>query len=112
MNRFDRLQRLTSFGAFRAQHVVVSRPVGPLGRPPSLLLQPQSLRALQLAGEIRERDALAGTRTPMIALTGYAGPSDFREALQRGFDAHLAKPVDPDSLAVQIAALVRRARRE
>jgi PAS domain S-box-containing protein len=65
-----------------------------------------------LAGEIRERDALAGTRTPMIALTGYAGTSDFREALQRGFDAHLAKPVDPDNLAVQIAALVRKPRRE
>jgi CheY-like chemotaxis protein len=48
----------------------------------------------------------------MIALTGYAGTSDFREALQRGFDAHLAKPVDPDNLAVQIAALVRKPRRE
>ncbi len=60
-----------------------------------------------LAGAIRTRDARSGRRTPMIALTGYAGASDFREALERGFDAHLAKPVDPDSLAVQIAALAR-----
>jgi CheY-like chemotaxis protein/nitrogen-specific signal transduction histidine kinase len=61
-----------------------------------------------LAGAIRTRDARSGKRTPMIALTGYAGASDFREALERGFDAHLAKPVDPDSLAVQIAALARK----
>jgi len=83
--------------------------------PPSVLVSDigmPDVDGYSLAGEIRERDALAGTRTPMIALTGYAGPSDFREALQRGFDAHLAKPVDPDSLAVQIAALVRKPRRE
>ena len=61
-----------------------------------------------LADEIRKRDARSGTRTPMIALTGYASPGDLREALERGFDAHLAKPVDPENLAVQIAALVRK----
>lgn len=61
-----------------------------------------------LAAEIRARNARSGRRTPMLALTGYAGASEFREALERGFDAHLSKPVDPDSLAVQIAALVRK----
>jgi PAS domain S-box-containing protein len=63
-----------------------------------------------LAEEIRKRDARSGRRTPMIALTGYAGAGDLREALERGFDTHLAKPVDPESLADQIAALVRRPR--
>ena len=43
----------------------------------------------------------------MIALTGYASAGDLREALERGFDMHLAKPVDPENLAVQIEALVR-----
>ena len=61
-----------------------------------------------LASEIRERDARSGRRTPMIALTGYAGAGDLREALERGFDTHLAKPVDPEQLAVQIGALVRK----
>jgi PAS domain S-box-containing protein len=61
-----------------------------------------------LASEIRERDARSGRRTPMIALTGYAGAGDLREALERGFDTHLAKPVDLEQLAVQIGALVRK----
>ena len=62
-----------------------------------------------LAREISERDARSGKRTPMIALTGYASAGDLREALERGFDTHLAKPVDPESLAVQIGALVQPA---
>lgn len=61
-----------------------------------------------LAAEIRRRDARSGRRTPMIALTGYASAGDLREALERGFDTHLAKPVDPERLAVQIEALVRK----
>ncbi len=61
-----------------------------------------------LAEEIRRRDACSGRRTPMIALTGYAGAGDLREALERGFDTHLTKPVDPEALAAQIGALVRK----
>ena len=61
-----------------------------------------------LARAIRERDARSRKRTPMIALTGYASAGDLREALERGFDTHLAKPVDPERLAVQIGALVHR----
>jgi CheY-like chemotaxis protein len=60
-----------------------------------------------LAEEIRKRDARSGKRTPMIALTGYAGAGDLREALERGFDTHLTKPVDPESLADRVAALAR-----
>jgi len=79
--------------------------------PPSVIVSDLGMPeedGYSLANEIRQRDARSGTRTPMIALTGYASPGDLREALQRGFDAHLAKPVDPESLAVQIAALVVR----
>ena len=61
-----------------------------------------------LADEIRKRDARLGKRTPMIALTGYASAGDLREALQRGFDTHLAKPVDPEHLAAQIGTLVQQ----
>jgi PAS domain S-box-containing protein len=35
----------------------------------------------------------------LIALTGYAQPEDVRRAKDAGFDAHLAKPPDPDELA-------------
>jgi CheY-like chemotaxis protein len=31
---------------------------------------------------------------PLIALTGFASPSNRDEALRAGFSAHLAKPVD------------------
>ncbi len=35
----------------------------------------------------------------LVALTGYAQPEDVRRAKDAGFDAHLAKPPDPDQLA-------------
>jgi signal transduction histidine kinase len=35
----------------------------------------------------------------LIALTGYGLPEDRRRAQQAGFDAHLVKPFDPDSLS-------------
>jgi CheY-like chemotaxis protein len=34
----------------------------------------------------------------LIALTGYGQPLDRQRALEAGFDAHLVKPVDPDTL--------------
>jgi two-component system, sensor histidine kinase len=34
----------------------------------------------------------------LIAVTGYGQPSDVEEALQAGFDAHLLKPISPETL--------------
>jgi CheY-like chemotaxis protein len=39
-----------------------------------------------------------GGRTPSIAVTAYAGRADRNRALEAGFDAHYAKPIDIDSL--------------
>ena len=39
-----------------------------------------------------------GTGVVLIALTGYSEPEDVRRARAAGFDAHLVKPVDPDTL--------------
>ena len=39
-----------------------------------------------------------GKRTRLIALTGHSQPEDRQRALEAGFDAHLAKPVDLDEL--------------
>ncbi|MFN2634970.1 MAG: response regulator, partial [Thermoanaerobaculia bacterium] len=40
----------------------------------------------------RIREAL-GSRTLLVALTGYGQPEDRRRALNSGFDVHLTKPV-------------------
>jgi CheY-like chemotaxis protein len=42
-----------------------------------------------------------------IALTAYSRAADRRRALQAGFDEHLSKPVDPQTLVATIAALRR-----
>jgi CheY-like chemotaxis protein len=48
-----------------------------------------------------------GRRLPfMVALTGYGLPEDRARALASGFDEHLTKPVDADTLA---RVLARRA---
>jgi len=54
-------------------------------------------------------DELRGT--PAVALTGFARPEDGARAADAGFDAHVAKPVDPVGL-VAVIERVTRARRE
>jgi CheY-like chemotaxis protein len=44
-------------------------------------------------------------RVPAAAVTGRAAPEDRRRAMRAGFQAHLAKPVDPDRLVHVIAGL-------
>ncbi len=41
----------------------------------------------------------AGEGATLVALSGYAQPEDVARALAAGFDAHVAKPPDPDRLA-------------
>jgi signal transduction histidine kinase/CheY-like chemotaxis protein len=45
-------------------------------------------------------------RLPAIAVTGYANPEDRLRALTAGFQAHVAKPIDPAFVAAWIASLV------
>jgi CheY-like chemotaxis protein len=51
---------------------------------------------------------LATAVTPAIALTAYARSEDRNRALVEGFNAHLAKPVDPSELLTTIADLAGR----
>lgn len=53
---------------------------------------------------------LAG-RMVSIALSAQARPEDRERALAVGFDAHVAKPVDPAALAETIRRLSRRSER-
>jgi PAS domain S-box-containing protein len=45
---------------------------------------------------------------PALALTGYAAQKDVDAALSAGFNAHLAKPFDPATLAATVDALLKR----
>ena len=47
----------------------------------------------------RIREALGDHGIFLVALTGYADPSEKRRALDSGFDAHLAKPIDYATLS-------------
>jgi CheY-like chemotaxis protein len=59
---------------------------------------------------IRKVRRLEGTFGPLpaAALTAYATASDRAEALLAGYQAHLAKPVEPAELAAVVASLARR----
>lgn len=48
--------------------------------------------------EVARRSRRAGYAGKLLALSGYSGPKDVAEALRHGFDAHLAKPPDPQRL--------------
>jgi len=56
-----------------------------------------------LMQRIRERDS--DCAIPAIALTAYARTEDRRRALSAGYQAHLAKPVEPSELIATIASL-------
>ncbi len=49
---------------------------------------------------------------PALALTGYAAQKDVNAALSAGFNAHLAKPFDPATLAATVDALLNRQQSE
>ncbi len=44
---------------------------------------------------------------PALALTAYARSEDRSRALHRGFNAHLAKPIEPDELIATVTSLAR-----
>jgi PAS domain S-box-containing protein len=62
--------------------------------------------------EVRMHEARRGGRVPAVAVTAYASAEDRAAALTAGFDAHIAKPVDPDDLARTVSQLVSAGRRE
>jgi CheY-like chemotaxis protein len=46
-----------------------------------------------------------GRDLPAAALTAYASAEDRERALRAGFDAHIAKPVDPAELVKSVSSL-------
>jgi len=62
-----------------------------------------------LIRRVREWEWARGAYMPAVALTAYGRVEDRMRALKAGFQMHVAKPVDPDELAVVITSLIRRA---
>jgi signal transduction histidine kinase/ActR/RegA family two-component response regulator len=62
-----------------------------------------------LIRQIRGLSPQQGGQIPAIALTAYAGSVNQQQAIAAGFQLHLAKPVEPETLVRAIAALVRQA---
>jgi CheY-like chemotaxis protein/two-component sensor histidine kinase len=63
-----------------------------------------------LMQQIREKSVSDGGRIPAIALTAYVRSEDRTRALTVGYQAHVAKPVEPSELVATIASLVRLSR--
>lgn len=62
----------------------------------------------ELIAAVRTRSEAQGGRTPAIALTAYSRASDRMAALRAGFQAHVAKPADPEELVAIVASIVGR----
>jgi CheY-like chemotaxis protein len=55
----------------------------------------------------RLRDQVGAAKVPVLALTAAATSTDRVRALSAGFQMHVAKPVEPEELAVMVASLAR-----
>ena len=59
-----------------------------------------------LVREVARCAADGGSRVPAVAVTAFSGQHPRAAALAAGFQAHLAKPVDPDDLCRTVAQVV------
>lgn len=62
----------------------------------------------EMISRIRHLSDDAASIVPAIALTAYARSEDRVKALEKGFQLHLAKPIDPSELIATVAALVKQ----
>ena len=79
-------------------------------QPPDLLLSDigmPSVDGFELIRRVRQL-ATAIRHVPAAALTAYAQPEDRSRALLSGFQAHLAKPIDPGELLTAVELLAQR----
>jgi CheY-like chemotaxis protein len=62
----------------------------------------------ELVRRVRAGDGERGFATPAVALTGYADQKHRQLCFDAGFQAHVAKPIDPIELVTVIASLAGR----
>ena len=70
---------------------------------PDVVLVDIGLPGLDGYGVAARLRAALGREVVLIALTGYGQPDDRERTRHAGFDAHVVKPVDPDTLARLLA---------
>ncbi|WP_158502204.1 PAS domain S-box protein [Vitiosangium sp. GDMCC 1.1324] len=78
--------------------------------PPELLISDIGMPDMDgyaLMQAVRCRPRERGGRVPSVALTAYAREEDKATALRAGFDAHVAKPLEPAELLRVAASLLR-----
>lgn len=61
-----------------------------------------------LIRQVRQLSTEQGGQIPAIALTAYAGETNQQQALAAGFQRHLPKPVDPETLVETIEQMLHR----
>ena len=61
-----------------------------------------------LMRKVRDLSPDQGGGTPAAALTAYSRAEDARRAIEAGFQRHVSKPVEPEVLVAQVAALAGR----
>jgi CheY-like chemotaxis protein len=80
---------------------------------PDLLLTDVGMpeeNGLQLIRNVRALPPESGGRIPAIAVTAYASSSQKEMALRAGFDSHVVKPYDAETLVAVIAEIASHAR--
>ncbi len=65
----------------------------------------------ELIRRVRQLDPARGGRVPAAAVSAYVGEDNRRQALDAGFQLHVAKPVDPEELISVVQSLAARADR-
>jgi CheY-like chemotaxis protein len=94
----------TADGGERAFNLLKQRPADVLIAD---LAMPE-VTGIDLIQRVRELRSDQGGRIPAIAVSAFASDTDRRLALQAGFDSHLAKPVEPEELALALLSAMAR----
>jgi PAS domain S-box-containing protein len=93
---------VTAASAAEALSLIASRPftaiVSDIGMPTS--------DGYELIGRVRTVIGLPGHDLPAVALTAYSRDEDRRRVLDAGFQAYVAKPVEPDHLLDVVARVI------
>jgi CheY-like chemotaxis protein len=79
-------------------------------RPPDVLLSDIGMPnedGYALIRQLRRRQSSAGGRIPAVAITAYASATDALAARSAGYQAHVAKPIEPAEVARLVASLWR-----
>lgn len=72
--------------------------------PPDVILCDLGLPGMSGHEVARALRASGAGGTRLVAVSGYAQPEDVKKAMEAGFDAHVAKPADPEEIARLLAS--------